>query len=971
MFFTLIATLSVGVAYAQAQVNVRTGTHSEYSRLVFDWPSATTHQASKSGGMLTLSFNAPAAIDISSINQANLKNIGDVRITSSAGENLKVTIAIKPESKVRDFKIGNRVVVDVYNAAGAVAENTSTAKPQNTPAPRQEEPSTPVPSEDKLETAQETAQESAQEIGEREVEIENLSGLNPHVITLTSTRSVGMAAFEREGFFWMVFDNPQLRTSPVIAGPQKDKLPKIEKIEIQNGVAYRMPIIGGYKFYGEGGGLLWRIVMTPNPRRSNPVKPVVDKTNPDALNGGKLIWPFKSPEKIIKVTDPLVGDEIQVVTVKDSSDFAGPRRSYVELETFSAPVGLAFAARGDNVAVQKTLNGIEVTTPKGLALSSPKDNALAVIRDDIEKEEDFFNEEEKTERLSLIFDFNSWEMGGLRALENNRQILMRGIGAKQGADRVEDVITLAKLNLANDRGPEALGLLKVAAQELPGIDENPEYIALRGAANILADHYSEGLEDLSDPSLSEYTERNYWRAKALAGLEDWQQADRTMPTDFDPLQKYPLPIQKPLILSMAEISLRAAKPDQAEELLLILEPEFPTMTLSEQSAWKYLNGELERQFGNPKNAIENWGPLVKGKDDYYRAKAGLSLTRLQLERKKITPAKAIDRLEGLRYAWRGDELEALINLRLGEVYIENGDYLKGLSVLRNAVSLSPDAPITAEVTEFMTQTFENIFMDGTLDRMSPIDAISVYDEFKELTPLGEKGDIFVQNLAERLVDIDLLGRASMLLKDQLDNRLKGEKAVRVGIRLAAIQLIDSKPDSALETLEKAQNILKSSAFADIASMQREVNLLRARALSKVNRASEALNLLKRLSPGEDISRLRADIAWNAGQWDQAANAFSELITQKKISLTRPADDYETNLIINRAIALNLSGNRTALSELRTRYQDLISQTDKAKIFDLVTRPRQLGILNSKDSVSSLISEVDLFGEFLENYKNSN
>jgi predicted negative regulator of RcsB-dependent stress response len=957
LFFTLTVILISSVAIAQMSVNVRTGSHDDYSRLVFDWPEATSYQKSQSGGTLTLSFDKAASVDLAQVNQSNLKNIGSVRAISAAGENLRVAIDVKSASKIRDFKIGNRVVVDVYNASGEVtrspvssAEEKITAQPETVTAPQ--------PEHNELEALR----------NDPTIEVQNLSGLDPHVVTLTSTRSVGMAAFEREGFFWMVFDNPDLKTKPILAGPKKDKLPKIEKVEIENGVAYRMATIPGYNFYGEGGGLLWRIVMTPNPRRTNPVSPVVNKQSPEDIKGGTLVWPFKSPEKILKVQDPLIGDEITVVTVQGSEDFAGAKRSYVELETLYAPVGLAFAAKVDDVDVSKTNDGVEVTTPAGLALSSKKDSALAVLKDDIQKEQEFFDEAEKTERLNLIYDFDRWEMGGINALDKNRQVLMRGIGAKEGSAKVEDIITLAKLNLANNRGPEALGLLNVAAQELPGIDEDPEYIALKGAAEILSGQFSEGLEDLSDPSLSEYTERNYWRSRALAGLEDWRQADKLMPRTYDVLNTYPMPIRKPLVLSLAEIALRAGKADQAEELLSSLESEFPTMDLPEQSAWKYLNGELERQKGNPKQAIENWQTLITGKDDYYRAKAGLSLTKLQLERQKITPAKAIDRLEGLRYAWRGDELETLINLRLGEVYIENGDYLKGLTVLRNAVSLSPDAPITEEVTDYMTTTFANIFTDGTLDKLSPLDAISIYDEFKELTPLGKEGDIFVQNLAERLVDIDLLGRASDLLQFQLDNRLEGAEAVDVGIRLAAIQLIDGNPEDALETIDKTEKILRTSAVSDKAAKQRELNILKARAQSKVGRATEALNLLNTLSSGEDVSRLRADIAWNAGQWDQAEKAFAALITRENISLTRPADDYETNLIINRAIALNLAGNRSALAEMRARYKDVVAQTNKSKIFELVTRPRQLGVLESKDSVTSLISEVDLFGEFLDNYK---
>jgi predicted negative regulator of RcsB-dependent stress response len=944
--------LTTSAALAQVNVNLRSGSHDEYSRLVFDWPEAAGYNISKSGSQLSLSFDKKANIDLKAVNQENLKNIGTVNVISGVGKNLDVTIQIKAGSKFRHFKIGNRVIIDVYNASGTIQKTASTKR-------HVREPSVAAPTQQTLETA----------ISDKPVEenIPKLTGIEPHVITLTSTQSVGLAVFERAGFLWLVFDKPNLKTTPVVAGPQREKLPKLEKIDIPNATAYRMPKPEGYYFYGEGGGLLWRIVMTPNPRRTSPLSPLVEKLNPHAIKGGKLNWPFVSARRVISFTDPLVGDEITVVTTEGSEDFSGPARQYVELDVLSSVIGLAFVAKADGVTATKVHKGVDITrAPQGLALSAKEETALAVLKDDIQKEQKFFSEEEKTERLSRIYVFDRWEMGGVKALDGNRRILMRGIGSKKGSAKVEDILTLAKLNLANNRGPEALGLLTVGAQELPGIDENPEFLALRGAAKALSSKFDDALEDFSEPSLKQYTEINYWRALVLAGLEDWQQADSVMPNDFDVLETYPMQIQKPIVLALSEVSLRAGKTLQAERLLSLLEAEFPTMSLSKQSAWKYLNGELERQKDNHKEAIENWKTLVTGKDDYYRAKAGLSLTKLQLERKKITPAKAIDRLEGLRYAWRGDELETLINYRLGEVYIENDNYLKGLSVLRNAISLSPDSQISREVTDYMTETFRRIFTDGTLNDISPLDAISIYDEFKELTPIGEEGDVFVQNLAERLVDIDLLGRASNLLEYQLDHRLKGTSAVRIAIRLAAIQLIDGKPDKALTSLEKAKMALQN--IGDKASFNREITLLKARALSKLNRANEGLSLLKKLPNDEDVNRLRADIAWNAGQWDKAAQAFSGLISNENISLTRPANDYQTNLIINRAIALNLSGDRTALSGLRDRYRDLMTQGSKAKIFDLVTRPRQLGLLQSKDSVSSLISEVDLFGDFLENYK---
>jgi len=946
-------------AYAQSQVSVRSGVNEDYSRLVFDWSEPSDYAVSKTEGNLIISFGSVAAIDLAKINAETLDNIGTLNVSSGAGEPLKISVQVKPESKFRHFKVGNRVIIDVYNAKGEIQKTTAVKTSSEGNVAAEEVPE--QPSNESLQ-----ASENDPVVGKTP-----LSGNEPHVITLTNTQNVGMAAFEREGFLWMVFDDPSLKIAPVLSGPKKEDFQAFERIELPNAVAFRFPEPQGYYFYGEGGGLLWRVVMTPNPRALQPIKPQVIEDDLGQDLGGKLLWPLTEAKKKITLTDPLVGDEITVITTNVSTDFVGSKRQYVEVEILSSIVGLAYVSKADEVQATLSSDGVTISRPQGLAVSSEKDTALAVLKDDIQKEKEFFDNAEKPIKLKRIFDFDRWEMGGVRALEKNRQVLMRSITNKEGSNKVEDLLTLAKLNVANDRGAEALGLLRVAEQELPGIEENVEFIALRGVAAALAGKEDEAIRDLSHPAVQDYTETNYWRCFSLAALEDWRQADAVMPEDFTVLETYPMQIQKPLILTLAEVALRADKKNTAEELLSKLEAEFPTMSLGQRSAWKYLNGELERQKGDEEEAIANWQTLIDGKDDYYRAKAGLSLTKLQLERKKITPAKAIDRLEGLRYAWRGDELETLINYRLGEVYLQNGDYLKGFSVLRNAVSLSPNSPMGKEVTEYMTTQFRKLFIDDQSKDVSPLDLVSIYDEFKELTPIGDEGDVFVQNLAERLVEIDLLGRASDLLQHQLDHRLTGESAARVGTRLAAIQLLDNKPDRALESLKKTENALNQTVSTDSAAIAREVRLLKARALSKLNEADKALAILRGMSNDKDVNRLRADIAWNAGQWGQAASAFADLITEENISLTRPPSDYQSNLIINEAIALNLSGNRSDLDKLRERYGDVMAQSEKAKIFDLVTRPRQLGMLADKDSIGSLISEVDLFGDFLENYRKAN
>ncbi len=66
-------------------------------------------------------------------------------------------------------------------------------------------------------------------------------------------------------------------------------------------------------------------------------------------------------------------------------------------------------------------------------------------------------------------------------------------------------------------------------------------------------------------------------------------------------------------------------------------------------------------------------------------KAKLAATRLAVKRNKITPDEAIDRLESLRFQWRGDDVEAATLKTLGQLYAKLGDYRHALTTMKIAV----------------------------------------------------------------------------------------------------------------------------------------------------------------------------------------------------------------------------------------------------------------------------------------------
>ena len=70
--------------------------------------------------------------------------------------------------------------------------------------------------------------------------------------------------------------------------------------------------------------------------------------------------------------------------------------------------------------------------------------------------------------------------------------------------------------------------------------------------------------------------------------------------------------------------------------------------------------------------------------------------------------------------------------------------------------------------------------------MSAIKALSLYYDFRELTPVGRRGDEMVRRLADKLVEVDLLGRAAELLNHQVENRLKGAARSQIAADLAVV-----------------------------------------------------------------------------------------------------------------------------------------------------------------------------------------
>src|SRR5690606_34813543 len=176
------------------------------------------------------------------------------------------------------------------------------------------------------------------------------------------------------------------------------------------------------------------------------------------------------------------------------------------------------------------------------------------------------------------------------------------------------------------------------------------------------------------------------------------------------------------------------------------------------------------------------------------------------------PDAAARELEALRWRWRGDAVELEVIRELGRLYLSQGLYREALTALKGAGPGMSRLRAAADLQADLSAAFRMLFLEGGADGMQPVQALGLFYDFRELTPIGADGDEMVRRLARRLVDVDLPDQAAELLKHQVDARLEGVAKAQVATDLARVYLMDRQPEAALQAIWGSRSTLLPSAL---------------------------------------------------------------------------------------------------------------------------------------------------------------
>jgi tetratricopeptide (TPR) repeat protein len=937
-----------------AAVTVRTGAHPDYFRVAFDWPARTGYKIERRGDRVALMFDAPGAIDIAALNQ-RLPPANRPAVVLQENGRTTVTFPLAPQFLTRDLATANTIALDLTTTPTANTQaNASQAKPAAPAQQQAAKPAAPAPAAAKppaqpsaaaaalMGRLNETTEVDAS--GRRVTRAANANRVDPLTtrpaevsLTIPWDEPAAAAVFRRADYLWVVFDRYKQVDVAKLAKDGAPYITFVEQLPYRNNTILRMVTRPDINPSTRRDGMNWVLdfrALPLRPTRAIEINAQLDRPAPN------LFLPVGEAGRTVAVEDPEVGDYLLIVPVIPISYGIYPEREFTDLDMPITAQGVVIIPKSDGVRAQASRTGIDIDVDGGMALSRALASSTGALGGD---------------DRARILNIADWQIGKAEDYTRNKQALQHALGDERPDTRQEARFRLARFEFVNNFYPEVLGILRVMKDADPEIENTGPYRALRGATNMMMRRYQESADDFNHFTLANDDDARFWLAAARAKISDPAAQAQTLIQTGSLVRNYPRPVKIPLALIGVDATIAAGDDFGAQGFLDMIRKETPSV--NELAAIDYMDGKLNQKIGELQVALQQYRKAEESQSLLYSVLA--TRDRLELEHRlgTVSTAQLIEGLEKLRYRWRGDDIELDMLLRLADLYVGEKDYGTALRTLKITTSYFVNDPRVDEAAGKMAGIFEELYLNAAADKLSPVTSIALFDEFRSLVPPGEKGDEMIRRLADRLVSVDLLDQAAVLLERQVQFRVTGVDRSRIGARLALVYLLNKEPQRAIDTLNDTQT---PEAGRDLNAQRRR---LEARALTDLNKVEEAVLLLGTDTTPE-TKQLRAEIYWRAQDWNNAARALSEMVPDADVG---SLSDANARLVLDWATALTLAGDERTLVRVRQRYTVPMGSTPYKDAFVLITTPRERGVMDIA-AVRQQIEQVEQFKSFMVEYK---
>ncbi|MFN3931029.1 MAG: tetratricopeptide repeat protein [Brevundimonas sp.] len=714
---------------------------------------------------------------------------------------------------------------------------------------------------------------------------------------------VGAAVFRRGEAVWIVFDTPARLDMSGAAqlGPASD----VHWTAGPDHVAVRVAAPAGAPVSAVASGSTWTVSIGGEPVAVEGVQVERDDTGKPVL-----IARMAGATKAIWLTDPLVGDRFAAVTALAPGKGFAARRKTVDLGLLPTAHGLAVETAAADLAVHADGDLVTLSRPGGLTLSPPSaglDAAPATA-----------GAPQRARHPGLIL--TEWaDPGHAGFLARHRQLQDAASAEAVAAGEdprapVEARFALARFLVGSGLGYEAVGVLNAIVAQAPNMAGEPELRGLRGAARASIGRFEEAQGDFASAAVAGDPASAVWRGYMASARGDHVAARQAFAAGAEAVDLFPKSWRARFGAAHAFSAMETGDLDAARALLAYsFSQDAPA---ADQLTARLVQARLFELDGQTDRALAVYNAVSRAPLDAVAVPAKLGVVRLSLAKGTMKPVAAAAALESLRWRWRGDATELAVIRQLGQLYLSQGLYREALTALKGAGPGLQRLAGASEIQADLGAAFRMLFLEGGADGLQPVQALGLFYDFRELTPIGADGDEMVRRLARRLVDVDLLDQAAELLKYQVDNRLEGVAKAQVATDLATVYLMDRQPEAALQAIWSSRTTLLPTP------LNAERRALEARALTELGRYDHALEVL-----GSDATPeardVRAEVLWKQEKWAGAA-AIYEARLGDRFKDPAPLTADEEARLIRAGVGYSLGRDAGALARLSRNYRPFIA-----------------------------------------------
>jgi tetratricopeptide (TPR) repeat protein len=755
-------------------------------------------------------------------------------------------------------------------------------------------------------------------------------------LTFSFAAATSAALFRRADAVWLVFDSLERIDLEPIRDKGGSILSEVARLPLDNGQAIRLrlnrPQIPSLAAEASGGR--WTLTFADAMR--TPIQPLAAIRNIIAPALANVIVPLSKSGLLHRFVDPDAGDTLLLVTAPPPVRGFIKRQDFVELSLLESIHGIAIRPNSDDVTAEIASGKIVLTRPGGLTLSSAASGT-----------------ERATTAVRPIFDLIEWRKNQTENFFAREHQLIAAAATAEPDQRTSARVDLARFYVSRAMYHEAKGVLDLAlADAKPGL-EDPIALIVHSVASSLMGRPEQGLKDLASPAIGTNFDYQMWQALADARLGKWAQAREKFKNSEFVISSLPSELQgiflADAMLASLEVKDYSGAAKRSSDLDVV------GISAELRPAISVLRGRLAEALAQDRDALDYYKSAIDSRDRAAAAEAKLLTITMKQRRNEISRADTLREVETLSVMWRGDGIEVRTLQLLERIYADRGRYSESFAAVRTATRLQPNSEVSRQCQDDAAALFAQLFLSPKGDDLPPVDALGMFYEYRELTPIGRRGDEMIRRLADRLVAVDLLDQASELLQYQIDKRLEGSARAQVAARLAMVYLTARKPDRAISAL-------RTTRIADLSGELRQQRLLlEARAQSDVGRHDLALDIISNFS-GREAIRLRSDIHWAARRWREASEQI-ELYYADRWRDFKPLNPVEKGDVIRAVVGYALADDAIGLARFREKYAPLMSGEADRAAFETASKPAAANTAEF-GKIARMAASVDTLDGFL-------